>query len=53
MEGDLRSTLPPNIIVDGYHASVIRSRFPAIMEWIESRYKVAFVGASGTCYVLR
>jgi hypothetical protein len=53
IDSDLRSTLPPNIIVDGYHASVIRSRFPAIMEWIESRYKVAFVGASGTCYVLR
>jgi len=53
MDRDLRSTLPPNIIVDGYHASVIRSRFPAIMEFIESRYKVVFVGASGTCYVLR
>jgi hypothetical protein len=53
MDSDLRSTLPPNIIVNGYHASIIRNRFPAIMEWIESRYKVAFVGASGTCYVLR
>jgi hypothetical protein len=53
MDSDLRSTLPPNIIVNGYHASIIRSRFPAIMEWIESRYKVAFVGASGTYYVLR
>jgi Dolichyl-phosphate-mannose-protein mannosyltransferase len=53
MDRDLRSTLPPNIIVDGGHASFIRSRFPAIMEFIESRYKVVFVGASGTCYVLR
>ncbi len=53
IDRDLRSALPPNIIVDPYHASVIRNRFPAIMELIESRYKVAFVGASGTCYVLR
>jgi hypothetical protein len=53
MDRDLRSTLPPNIIVDGYHEAIIRDRAPAIMELIESRYKIAFVGASGTCYVLR
>jgi hypothetical protein len=53
MDHDLRSTLPPNIIVDGYHETIIRGRFPAIMELIEARYKIAFVGASGTCYVLR
>ena len=53
MYRDLRSTSPPNIIVDRYHASVIRSHLPAIMEFIESKYKVAFVGATGTCYVLR
>jgi len=50
---DLRSTLPPYIIVDGYIESIIRQRYPAIMELIESRYKVAFVGASGTWYVRR
>ncbi len=53
MDSDLRSTLPPNIIVDDDHASVIRERFPAIMELIGSKYKVAFIGASGTYYVLR
>jgi hypothetical protein len=50
---DLRSTLPATIIVDPYIGSVIRSRYPAIMDFIESRYEVALVGASGTWYVLR
>jgi hypothetical protein len=49
----LQTTLPPYIIVDDYAKSIIRSRYPAIIEFIESRYKVAFVGASGTWYVLR
>ena len=53
MYRDLRSASPPNIIVDRYHASVIRSHLPPIMEFIESKYKVAFVGATGNCYVLR
>jgi len=50
---DLRSTLPRYIIVDSYTESVIRSDQPAIMGLIASKYKVAFVGASGTWYMLR
>jgi hypothetical protein len=50
---DLRSTLPRYIIVDSYTESIIRSRHPVIMEFIESKYRVAFMGASGAWYVLR
>jgi hypothetical protein len=50
---DLRATLPAYIIVDGTIELWIRSQYPALMEFIESRYKVAFVGHSGTWYVLR
>jgi hypothetical protein len=53
LDSDLRSTLPPYIIIDGYSESMIHRRCPAILEFIESRYKVAFVGASGTWYALR
>jgi hypothetical protein len=52
LHADLRSTLPPYIIVDRTAEPFIRSRCPAIMELIESSYQVAFVGASGTWYVL-
>jgi hypothetical protein len=50
---DLRSTMPPYIIIDASSEPTIRRRNPAIMELIASRYKVAFVGASGTWYVRR
>jgi hypothetical protein len=53
MNSDLRSTLPPYIIVESHIESYVRSRSPAIMDLIASRYKVAFVGGSGTWYVLR
>jgi hypothetical protein len=49
----LQTTLPPCIVVDEYARSIIRSRYPAIIEFIESRYEVAFIGESGTWYVLR
>jgi hypothetical protein len=53
MDCDLRSSLPPYIIIDAYSESIIRSRNPAIMELVDSRYKIAFVGASGTWYMRR
>ncbi len=49
----LQTTLPPYIVVDDYDRSIIRSRYPAIIAFIESRYEVAFIGESGTWYVLR
>jgi len=45
--------LPPYIIINAYSESIIRSRNPAILELVDSRYKVAFVGASDTWYVLQ
>jgi hypothetical protein len=53
LHADLASALPPHVIVDRYLESDIRSRYPAIMELIESKYTIAFVGASGTWYVVR
>jgi hypothetical protein len=53
LHSELRSALPPYIIVNKFSESAIRSRYPTIMDMIESRYRVAFVGASGTWYVLR
>jgi hypothetical protein len=53
LDSDLRAALPPYIIVDGYIESFVRNRCPAIMEFIASRYEIAFVGASGTWYVVR
>lgn len=50
---DLHTTLPPYIVVDGFSESVIRSRHPALLEFVEAEYEVAFVGASGTWYVRR
>jgi hypothetical protein len=50
---DLRSTLPPCIVVDRYPESIIRARYPAMMAFVGASYEVAFVGASGTWYVLR
>jgi hypothetical protein len=32
---------------------MIRSRYPALMGLFETKYRVAFVGASGTWYVRR
>ena len=49
---DLRTTLPTYIMVDDYIGSVIQSRYPAINEFIHARYHVAFIGASGTWYML-
>jgi hypothetical protein len=53
MNSDLRSTLPPYIIVESHLESYIRTRSPVIMDLIASRYKVAFVGELGTWYVRR
>ncbi len=50
---DLSSTLPSYIVMDQFPSSLIRSHYPAIMEFIQSRYRVAFVGGSGTWYALR
>ena len=49
----LRSVSPAYIVVDSYSDSMIRRRCPAILEFINSSYTVAFVGASGTWYVLK
>jgi hypothetical protein len=49
----LRSTRPLYIVVDDYLGNVIRRRYPAIMEFIESRYEVALLGATGTWYLRR
>jgi hypothetical protein len=53
MHSDLRSTLPPYIIVEAHVESYVRSRSPAIMDLIASRYNLAFVGQFGTWYVRR
>jgi hypothetical protein len=53
LNSDLRSTSSLYVVFDKYNASVIRSSDPAILEFIRSRYEVAFVGASGTWYVRR
>ncbi|MGH9196388.1 MAG: hypothetical protein ACRD1T_11680, partial [Acidimicrobiia bacterium] len=49
----LRSTFPIYIVVDDYIGMVISRRFPPVMEFIRSRYRVEFVGSSGTWYVRR
>ena len=51
LDSTLRVALPPYIIVDRFSEPFVRSRSPGLMEWIESSYKVAFVGASGTWYL--
>jgi hypothetical protein len=53
LHAELQANLPPYIIVDEYSASKIRSRYPAMMGLLQSKYDVAFVGASGTWYVRR
>ena len=53
LDRDLRSMPPCSIVIDRYPASIIRSRRPSIMEFIEGHYDVAFVGGSGTWYVRR
>jgi hypothetical protein len=53
LDVDLRSTLPPYIVVDSNLEAIIRSRRPTIMDLTESRHKVAFVGASGIWYMRR
>jgi hypothetical protein len=50
---DLRSTLPVYIVVTDYAASVIRVRYPPILELLDSGYTIALEGASGTWYVVR
>jgi hypothetical protein len=49
----IRSTLPPYIVVTEFSRALIRSRHPDLMMFIRSRYKIAFIGASGTWYELR
>jgi hypothetical protein len=49
----LRSTFPIYVVVDDYIGKVISRRFPPVMEFIRSRYRVEFVGSSGTWYVRR
>jgi hypothetical protein len=53
LHAELQANLPPYIIVDAYSASKIRSRYPVMMGLLQSKYEVAFVGASGTWYVRR
>jgi hypothetical protein len=53
LDADLRSIAPSYIVVDNYVGSIVRRRYPPIIEWIKSRYHVAFVGASGTWYARR
>jgi hypothetical protein len=53
LDAALRSTPPPNIVVDRYIGEVIRRLNPGIMDSVESRYQVVFRGAAGTWYVLR
>jgi hypothetical protein len=53
LHAELRAALPPYIIVDEYSASMIRSRYPAMMGLLQTKYRVAFVGDSGTWYVRR
>jgi hypothetical protein len=52
LASDLRADPPPYIVVDDYAGSIMRSRYPSIMEFIQARYHVDFVGAAGTWYVL-
>jgi hypothetical protein len=49
---ELVSSLPRFIVVDDQDLSIIRSGYPAILDFIESRYEIAFVGKSGTWYRL-
>ncbi len=53
LHAELQARRPPYIVVDEYSASMIRSRYPAMMGLLQSKYEVAFVGASGTWYVRR
>jgi hypothetical protein len=53
LDSELRSTLPTYIVMDGFTRSLIRIRYTPIIGFIESKYELAFVGASGTWYVLR
>jgi hypothetical protein len=53
LDSDLRATVPPYIVVDGYMESYIRKRCPALIEFIESRYEIAFTGDNGRWYVVR
>jgi hypothetical protein len=53
LHAELQANLPPYIIVNEYSSSMIRSRYPALMGLFETKYRVAFVGASGTWYVRR
>jgi hypothetical protein len=53
LHAELQARLPPYIVVDEYSASMIRSRYPALMSLLQSKYEVAFVGASGAWYVRR
>jgi hypothetical protein len=53
LHAELKVRLSPYIVVDEYSASMIRSRYAAMMVLLQSKYDVAFVGASGTWYVRR
>jgi hypothetical protein len=53
LDSDLRATLPPYIVVDGYIERYIRRRCPSILDLIASQYEPLLSGASGTWYVVR
>jgi len=53
LHAELQSNLPPYIVVDEYSASKIRSRYPAMLGLLQSKYRVAFAGGSGIWYVRR
>jgi hypothetical protein len=49
----LRAANPAYVVIDAYSEPIIRSRYPAVVEWIESRYSVALEGSAGTWYARR
>ncbi len=50
---ELRTTLPSYIVIGRYAETLIRRRYPAILDFVASRYRVALDGESGTWYALR
>jgi hypothetical protein len=51
LHADLRAVRPAYIVVEDDIRAITRERYPAVLEFIESTYVVAFRGASGTWYV--
>ena len=50
---ELRTMLPSYIVIGRYEGTLIRSMYPAILDFVDSRYRVALDGKSGTWYALR